>query len=288
MIKNSLSVSTSEIAMGNNPIWKEWIDKKSDMHNHSIYSDGKNTPEEIILSAIDKGIEVVGISDHAPVPFKEVRWCVTEDRLSHYLKEILFLKNKYQNQIKVLCGMEIDYFVGCEEHLESIPWNLLDYTIGSVHFFSIRKANGSFFGIDSSSLEFSIAILSAGSVQKICEDYFSMVVKAAESGYFTFIGHFDLIKKFNFNNLYFSEDEPWYQDMSREAMAAVAKTGIPIEINTSAKRKGHGEFYPSSFLQREAKLLGIPTFINSDSHNKDDVGFGRDDLSASLPPATKR
>ena len=36
-----------------------------DLHMHSVYSDGKNTVEEMILSAIDLGLDCVGLSEHS-------------------------------------------------------------------------------------------------------------------------------------------------------------------------------------------------------------------------------
>ena len=37
---------------------------KIDLHSHTNYSDGFNSPKELIDKAIEKGIEVLGISDH--------------------------------------------------------------------------------------------------------------------------------------------------------------------------------------------------------------------------------
>ena len=73
--------------------------KLQDLHNHTTYSyDGLNTPEEIIKNAISKGIDVIGISDHQ---------FSIGNKLSSYIEEINFLKEKYKNEIKVLCGLEI-------------------------------------------------------------------------------------------------------------------------------------------------------------------------------------
>ncbi len=35
-----------------------------DIHNHTIWSDGADKPEDIILNAINHQIEVVGVTDH--------------------------------------------------------------------------------------------------------------------------------------------------------------------------------------------------------------------------------
>ena len=73
--------------------------KLQDLHNHTTYSyDGVNSPEEIIKNAISKGIDVIGISDHQ---------FSIGNKLSSYIEEINFLKEKYKNEINVLCGLEI-------------------------------------------------------------------------------------------------------------------------------------------------------------------------------------
>ena len=38
--------------------------EKISLHNHSNYSDGKNTLEEMCLSACEKGFSQFGLSDH--------------------------------------------------------------------------------------------------------------------------------------------------------------------------------------------------------------------------------
>ena len=38
--------------------------KIMDMHTHSIYSDGSNTPEELIEKSIEKNITTMALTDH--------------------------------------------------------------------------------------------------------------------------------------------------------------------------------------------------------------------------------
>ena len=42
-----------------------------DLHMHTIYSDGKNVAEDMILTAIEKGLDCVGISDHSHAAYDE-------------------------------------------------------------------------------------------------------------------------------------------------------------------------------------------------------------------------
>ena len=39
----------------------------SDLHTHTTFSDGKNTPEEMVLSAIEKGAFTVSVGAYAAV-----------------------------------------------------------------------------------------------------------------------------------------------------------------------------------------------------------------------------
>ena len=40
-----------------------------DLHTHTTYSDGRDTPEEMIKEALERGLMCFGISDHSPTPF---------------------------------------------------------------------------------------------------------------------------------------------------------------------------------------------------------------------------
>ena len=78
-----------------------------DLHTHSYYSDGKASPEEMVLAAIEKGLAEIGISDHSYTFFDE-SYCVKKDKIAAYKKEIAALKEKYKGKISVLCGVEQD------------------------------------------------------------------------------------------------------------------------------------------------------------------------------------
>lgn len=70
-----------------------------DLHNHTKFSyDGSNTPEEIIENAINRGVDVIGITDH--------QFTIGEN-LPIYYQYIQHCKIKYADKIKVLCGLEI-------------------------------------------------------------------------------------------------------------------------------------------------------------------------------------
>lgn len=107
-----------------------------DLHNHSTWSDGDSTPEQIIVNAINKGINIIGISDH----YSTIKCpSVYNEELREYMKEINALKEKYKEQIKVLCGIEICTRSSwrTQEELPLAELNELDYVlIEYVDYFS--------------------------------------------------------------------------------------------------------------------------------------------------------
>ena len=40
---------------------------KANFHTHSTFSDGANTPEEMVQTAISLGMTALGFSDHSPI-----------------------------------------------------------------------------------------------------------------------------------------------------------------------------------------------------------------------------
>ena len=44
---------------------------KQNLHTHSTFDDGKNTIEETVLSAIEKGFDSIGFSGHAYMYYSE-------------------------------------------------------------------------------------------------------------------------------------------------------------------------------------------------------------------------
>lgn len=146
-----------------------------DYHMHSVLSDGKNTYEEMILSAVEKGLDEIGFTDH--VCLKPVDWAIRLEDIPVMTEQILALKQKYHDQIRVRYGIEVDYFPGKEDELgkliEKIP---VDYVIGSIHF--IGDWN---FDTDQS-------LYGKWSNDKLYQKYFKLVQKTAKSGLFDIIG----------------------------------------------------------------------------------------------------
>lgn len=93
--------------------------KRINLHNHTIFSDGKNTPKELIKKAIESKLEVVAITDHIEY---FLGFCKFKSDMKEYFEKMKGMKKMYSNKIKILCGFEIDLGI-CEE--EDIPFEFL-------------------------------------------------------------------------------------------------------------------------------------------------------------------
>ena len=97
-----------------------------DLHMHTTYCDGLDTAEDMIRSAIDKGLETVGLSGHSFTPH-DPSYCMSREGTLKYIEKVDHLKEKYAGKIRILLGLEMDYYADTD----TSPY---DYLIGSVHY----------------------------------------------------------------------------------------------------------------------------------------------------------
>ncbi len=110
----------------------------SNCHTHTVFCDGKNSPEEMVISAIEKGFACLGFSVHSPM-FTPADWTISPEKLPAYCSEICRLQSEYAGRIEVLHGIELD------RNFASVDPAAFDYVIGAVH--QIVK-NGRVYDVD--------------------------------------------------------------------------------------------------------------------------------------------
>ena len=229
-----------------------------DLHNHTPRCNhATGEMEEYVEQAIQKGIDIFGFSDHAPMGF-DPKYRMGLGEANAYEKDVKELAQKYKGQIEILLGYEVDFLPNyLEERILGAP---VDYLIGSVHF--IPK-DGNLWGFDNS--EF-IGAYKNANIDQIWQDYFDAVEAMAKSGLFQIAGHLDLIKVFNF------KPKKDVRHIAQKALKAIKKSGMAIEISSAGLRKPVGEPYPSKELLEVAYELDIPITLASDAHAPEQVG----------------
>lgn len=242
------------------------------LHTHSYFSDGKSTPEEVVLEAINQGMKVLGFSDHSPVPF-ENSFAIKNDEVQNYISTIKSLKEKYQDQIDIYCSMEMDFIPGIVKDFKKTKEELnLDYMIGSVHLVG-NDINKLWF-IDGSKVEtYDEGLFNYynGDIKKGVKTFFHQYNEMIETEEFDIVGHFDKIKMHN-RDRYFTENEKWYRDLLMETLTLIKEKSLIVEVNTRGIYKKRSEdFYPSTWILPIMCEMNIPVVISSDSHKSEEL-----------------
>jgi histidinol-phosphatase (PHP family) len=223
-----------------------------DYHMHSVLSDGKNTYEEMVLAAIAKGLDEIGFSDH--VCLKLVDWAMRIEDIPVMTSQILDLKVKYKDQIKIKYGVEMDYFPGYEDELKEIIDSIpVDFVIGSVHF--IGDWN---FDTDQS-------MYGKWSNDKLYAKYFHLIQQAAQSELFDIIGHIDIIKKFR---IY---PETNQDKLFEDTIKIIKANNLVVELNTGGLDRPCAEFTPGPRLLELCHINNVPVTLSSDAHRTNQI-----------------
>lgn len=228
-----------------------------DIHNHTtLCNHATGTTEEYIKRAIELKIDIFGFSEHAPMNFDQHYRLKLEDK-KFYENDVLSLREKYKQDIKILLGYEVDYLKG-DYILDEVLNSKVDYLIGSVHFIN----DG--WGFDNP--EF-IGQYKSKNIDTIWEDYFEAITDMAKSNKFDIVGHLDLIKVFKFL------PQKDIKSIANKALKQIKKANMTIEINSAGFRKPIGEQYPSKELLELCYELDIPITFSSDAHSVEQVGL---------------
>ena len=233
-----------------------------DLHNHTpLCNHAEGEPEAYVKQAIKNGTKYFGFSDHAAMDFNP-EYRMSFEQILGYESEVKRLQEKYKNDIEILLAYEVDFVEG---HMDDrVLKAKVDYLIGSVHF--IDK-----WGFDNP--EF-IGDYKNKDIDKIWQEYFDAIENLAKSGHFDIVGHLDLIKVFNFL------PKKDVRVIAQDALKAIKKADMVVEMNMSGFRKPTGEAYPSASLLEVIHELDIPITLSSDAHKPSDVGLYKDKLLA--------
>ena len=218
----------------------------------------KNTPEEMVLAALEKGFCALGFSGHATVDF-DTSYCL--QNIDAYITAIRTLKEKYQKEIQIYIGIE-------EEAYQWVDRSKFDYLIGSSHYL---KVNGVYHPLDCGADKLADSIEAfGGNALQLTEAYFSQLCTYIQERKPDIVGHFDLITKYEETKTHWFLDNPDYHALAEKYMKIAAQNDLIFEVNTGAIARGiRTSPYPYEnllhILQKEKRKI----ILNSDSHCKD-------------------
>lgn len=265
-----------------------------DGHTHTElcpHGSGEAT-EKMIQRAIQLGIKKYCITEHAPLPpdfraqYAGIATGYTEasltlEQVPQYLALAKKLQQKYQSQILITIGFEVDFLA------DHVAWTrdfLNEYSaqiqesILSVHF--MQGAQQQYWCLDDTTADFQTGFAAwLAEPQALFAQYYQTVLASvqADLGPATplRIGHMSLIRKFqDLFNLTAPLDR---QNITLvgEILDEIAAQHREIDFNMAGLYKSFcNDFYPGPQITKMAKKRDIPLIYGSDAHDILSVGHG--------------
>ena len=228
---------------------------KSNLHTHTTFCDGKNTVEENVLSAIDKGFCSLGFSGHSANPYGEYGLKDTDG----YIAEVKRIREKYKDKIQIYLGIE-------EEMAQYVQREHYDYIIGSCHYFNVK---GQLIDVDGTAdkIRYCIGLMDGDSLA-LAESYYKRYCDYIVERKPDIVAHFDLLTKFDEKEeTPIFSDSKEYKAIAEKYLLYAMKSESIFEVNTGAISRGYRKTpYPSPELLHTLLKNGGKVMINSDCH----------------------
>jgi len=235
---------------------------RADVHMHSSFSlDSDCSPEEMILGAISKNLQVICFTDHYDKD--DVDW--GQEYIfdpEHYFEVMKALQEKYKKQIDVRIGIEI----GMQPYLEPFYKELIrkypfDFVIGSVH--SILKSD--------------IAYREVFKGREDEEVYRITMEETLEN--VTLYQEFDTLGHLDYVTRYGKEKEKHYSyhkyaDIIDEILKVLIHKGKGLELNMAGLKYGLPYAHPhKDVLKRYKELGGEIITVGADGHCPEHIAY---------------
>ena len=231
----------------------------ADYHIHTSFSiDGEAPMEDMLLSAINKGLKEVAFTDHVDFDAKYY----PQPDYDSYIPVFNTLKEKYKSKINVVFGVEVGLENTWADKINDFTSRYpFDFIIGSSH------------AVLTKDLYFDQKeYFDKKAKKEAYSTYFRELYKNIHSCHdFNVYGHMDFVSRYGMyddNSLEYKD----YADIIDQCLKAIINKGKGIEINTSGFRYGINNAYPSmDILKRYKQLGGEMITVGSDSHRTADV-----------------
>ncbi len=232
--------------------------KFSNIHTHTVFCDGRDTPEEMLARAEEIGFVSLGFSGHAPQNTNN--FLGTRDEQA-YIAAIRELQQKGGSPVRVHLGVEMD-------PVATFDRPKYDYILGAVHYFGKDEF---IYPVDGKRerVQQGIDHLYSGDGVAASVDFFKSVADMCERIKPDIVAHYELLCKNNEDGKMIDIDDPLFRKAAIETLEAVKACGAMLEVNTGAIARGFRLTpYPYPFVLRRWKEMGGKVILGSDCHNR--------------------
>ena len=233
-----------------------------DSHTHSNFSfDATQSIEELCISAIDKGIKRVALTDHLDID------CVLDGLYPGYdaasaKAEADRCREKYANKLELVFGIEIGQpHLREKEAHEIIKKYEMDFVISSIH--NLDRVPDYIF--------LNYTEIPQPMIDHLYERYVRELCNAAKFDGAHVLAHITYPARY-INRDGREIDLRRFYDLYRDLFEIVKSRGIALELNTSGIRKGYGMSPSEDLLRFFRECGGEIVSCGSDAHIFGDVG----------------
>lgn len=209
------------------------------------------TEEEYVQNALERGLKILGFSDHSPYWFPGDYYSghrMHPEELGEYSQVVLGLRDKYASKLEMHLGLEAEYypdlFPEFIQHVRDFP---IEYLILGQHALG-NEQNDHWSGVPTTD-------------ENILRRYCNQVCSAMQTGLFTYIAHPDMAN--------FVGEHAVFRSYMRTLCQEAKSCNLPLEINLLGIR---GErCYPNPRFWEIAAEEGCQVVLGCDAHSPQEL-----------------
>lgn len=237
--------------------------KKVNYHTHTeLCRHAAGMEADYVQKALEKKMDVLGFSDHAPYPDNRYGLRMEYHELTPHIERLKKLQQEYRGRLDIRIGLEIEYAEADRDYYEMLLNEAgVEYLLLGQHIF--RTSAGE---------EVNTYFIEQTKDTGYYLEYARSIEAGMRAGYFKAVAHPDL---FFINELPLDENCGKACDI---IINAAAETNTILEFNANGLRRGKKQYpdglrypYPHYFFWEKVSRMGIPVLINSDCHNPDNL-----------------
>lgn len=216
-------------------------------HTHTHRCNHAAGPDRAYVEqAIENGMQVLGFSDHAPMPFAGTYYSgfrMKPQETAEYVASLRCLREEYQKDIRILIGFETEYYPALfNDFLRLVEPYEPDYLILGQHAL-YNEENAPFSSAPTED-------------PGILRQYVDQVMQGLATGRFAYLAHPDMIR--------FEGNEDIYRQEITRLCTFCKEHAIPLEINLLGLMEQR--HYPRPLFWEIASRVGNTAIIGCDAH----------------------
>lgn len=210
--------------------------------NHAVGKD-----REYAEAALQRGLKLLGFSDHTPYPFPvgyESWFRMKRSELEGYVLSCRLLQEEYRGKLDIHIGLEAEFYPAYHRDLMALLRDSgVEYLLLGQHYLD-NEIGAHYSG-------------EATADPDLLKRYCHQVMDAMQTGHFTYLAHPDLLN--------FTGDRKLYQEQMARLCREAKACGVPLEVNLLGIEKVR--HYPDRQFWELAAVENCEVILGCDTHD---------------------